>query len=166
LIFMQVTRPNGTVVNYNTAFASPWQTNFLKAQPWSYPLNENLLGVNDTIAIAYVLLQKRANEANGTVNQIYDVTYTQAIFDEVIGLSVTYNSTIYGNQPCPNQNCRTGTDEYGTYTYCNWNHNLHAIGLWFYNSNTVMTSLGFTAHEREWVSLTIQGFESNPQITG
>jgi predicted nucleic acid-binding Zn-ribbon protein len=166
LIYMEVTRPDGTIVQYSTGFATPAQKNVLNNAPWTNPLNENLLGVNDAIAIAYVLLQKRANEDNDTVNQIYDVVYTQAIFDEIIGLSVVSNSTVYPNQPCPGQNCQWDVDDWGFYTYCNWNHNLHAVGVWYYNANTVMTSLGFTAHEREWVSLTIQGFESNPQITG
>jgi predicted nucleic acid-binding Zn-ribbon protein len=166
LIYMQVTRPDGTVVNYTTGFATPAQRNVLNNAPWTNPLNENLLGVNDTIAIAYVLLQKRANEENDTVNQIYDVAFTQAIFDEIIGLSVVSNSTVYPNQPCPGQNCQWDVDDWGFYTYCDWNHNLHAVGVWYYDADTVMTALGFTEHETEWVSLTIQGFENNPQITG
>jgi hypothetical protein len=115
--------------------------------PWSFPNNQNLLGVNDTIAIAYVLLQKRANETAGTTNQTYSVTFTQAIFDEIIALSVSYNTTIYSNQTCPGANCVPATDD--TPATCNGNHSLHAIGFWYHNADTVMTSLGFTAADRQ-----------------
>jgi hypothetical protein len=177
LIFMQLTRADGSVVNYNTALAMPWQTNFLQAMPWSSPNNSNLLDVNDTIAIAYVLLQRRANTDNGTSGQIYSVTFTQAIFDEIIALSVSYNTTVYPNQPCPGGDCHTetietvvGQDDDGEdiieteqVTSCTL-HDLHAIGFWYHNADTVMTALGFTADDKQWAILTAAGFELNPNI--
>jgi len=112
-----------------------------------------------------VLLQKRANETNSTVAQIYSVTYTQAIFDEIVALSVSYNTTVYTNQFCPGRDCTTGEDEEGTYSYCPRSHSLHAIGFWYHSRDEVMDALGFTASDKQWVSLTAAGFESNSQIT-
>jgi len=162
LIFMQITRPDNTVIQYQTAFAAPWQTGMLQAMPWSFPNNQSLLDVNDTIAIAYVLLQQRANTANGTSGVIYSVTFTQAVFDEIMGLSVSYNSTIYHNQTCPNANCVPATDD--DPATCDSNHDLHAIGFWYHSADTVMSALGFTAADRQWVTLTAAGFEANPNI--
>jgi hypothetical protein len=95
---------------------------------------------------------------------IYTVTLTQAILDEVIGLSVDYNSTIYAGQTCPGANCASTTVDGETVHYCPANHSLHAIGFWYYSADMVMTSLGFIAAEREWVTLTSAGFDANPNL--
>ena len=102
LIFLRVRKANGTVTNYETAFAAPWQKGYLKGVAWDahFPKNEIL-------AIAYVLLQKNENTAKGTTGQIYMIEYSLPVFEQIIALMVEYNSTITHNRPCPERDCTT-----------------------------------------------------------
>ena len=276
LVFLRTTAMDGSINNYSTAFATDSQKAMLR-NAWNLSLPEN-----EILAIAYVLLQKRANEAGGTVGQVYNVDYTFDIFHEIISLIVTYHTTIHTNQLCPGQNCtieiyilpnpdyialeaqiaqliadiayyqaqidsieptiatmeadrdwytdmvnyynglladdptntfyqaernyysamRTNvinalSTHYGTRSsliwqrdnrqfqlanrqtqlantpetievesdpLCNALHTLHAIELRYSTTNTVMNTLGFTDTERQLVSLTILGFENNPNL--
>jgi prefoldin subunit 5 len=154
LLYLQITR-NGVIEStFNRRMSTTVNKNTLK-NAWDYRLE-----ANDIIAVAYVLLQKRTNADNGTVNQSYNVSFTQAIFDEIIGLSVSYNSTIYQNQTCPGNNCFFGADE----SFCLNSHAYHAIGLWYYSLESVMNALNFTDAEKDWVELTATGFLNNPAI--
>jgi hypothetical protein len=48
---------------------------------------------------------------------------------------------------------------------CNGTHTSYNIELEFNSMDEVMTALGFTDSEKQWVELTVIGFESNPDIT-
>ncbi len=48
---------------------------------------------------------------------------------------------------------------------CEYKHDLHSIGLTFFDKETVMNALGFDNISKQWVELTEKGFESNPDIS-
>ena len=178
LIFLRTIGTDGGITNYSTAFATDAQKAMLK-NAWSLNLPEN-----EILSIAYVLLQKRANEENNTAGQVYKVDYTFEIFNEIISLIASYRVTIYTNQYCPNQNCTidvytipnpnyinpqqtpniSPTIETESSPYCGGSHTLHAVELRYSTTDTVMTTLGFTDTERQLVGLTITGFENNPNL--
>lgn len=47
---------------------------------------------------------------------------------------------------------------------CVYEHTLHSVGLKTNSKEIVMNVLGFTDEEKEWVNLTIAGFEANEKI--
>lgn len=47
---------------------------------------------------------------------------------------------------------------------CEYQHNLHSIGLAFFDKETVMNALNFDDTTKQWVELTEKGFENNPDI--
>lgn len=71
---------------------------------------------------------------------------------------LSYLGTIYASYEAIEQSTPKTLDE------CEYKHNLHTIDLCFYSSENVMDSLNFTDAEKQWVELTKQGFESNPNL--
>lgn len=47
---------------------------------------------------------------------------------------------------------------------CEYQHNLHSIGLAFFDKETVMNALNFNDTTKQWVELTEKGFENNSDI--
>jgi hypothetical protein len=149
LVSMRHTGANGAISIYGITFAADLQKTVLR-NAWRNPLS-----ANEVMAIAYVLLQKNENTARGTTGHIYDVSFTQSIFDNIIGHSVTYSVSVTSDQSCPGANCIPGSP-----STCVLEHTLHEIELWYRSRNAVMDALGFTANERQWVEHTIWGFEN------
>lgn len=48
---------------------------------------------------------------------------------------------------------------------CEYKHDLHSVGLAFFDKETVMNALNFDDVSKQWVELTEKGFESNPDIS-
>ncbi|MDE5771339.1 MAG: hypothetical protein K2I06_06885 [Ruminococcus sp.] len=48
---------------------------------------------------------------------------------------------------------------------CEYQHDLHSIGLAFFDKETVMNALDFDDISKQWVELTEKGFENNPDIS-
>lgn len=69
---------------------------------WSFQLDPT-----DALAIAYVYLEMQQNADHGTEADIYDVTYTQEVFDEILNICVQFAEEVHGNYTCPNENCTT-----------------------------------------------------------
>ncbi len=65
----------------------------------------NTYSADEIIALVYVYLEKQANDENGTEGQIYQVQYTQEVFDEICKDIVTWSDTKAENQECPQKNC-------------------------------------------------------------
>jgi hypoxanthine phosphoribosyltransferase len=99
LVFMGLTKADGSSVQYQTGFAYDEQKTQLK-NAWEFPLT-----ANEIIAIAYVKLEKDMNAEQGTANEIYFVELTQAVIDEIMVLAAVYTDTVYPNQPCPDKGC-------------------------------------------------------------
>jgi hypothetical protein len=93
------THSDGSHTTYGVAFAYPTQKQLLKSA-WTLDLDQN-----EVLAIAYVLLEKRANATRETVNVIHDVTYTQGIFNEIVGYFAEYTHNVHGGEFCPPRNC-------------------------------------------------------------
>lgn len=212
LAYLERIDASGRKTPYETSFATDTRKDTLKSA-WDFSADD----VRGIIAVAYVYLEKQENEAHGTEGGIYEVTYTQEVFDLIAEKCINFNDSIYGGQLCPQGNCTThveyvdnpeyleadrrlqealdnnkaATDRrdwenqrywYEEYyrrkayrdslpskleniTYiCEYQHNLHSIGLWYYSKENIMDALNFTDNEKQWVSLTEMGFESNPDI--
>jgi len=245
LVYMERTNETGGKAIYEKSFATDDRKNALKSE-WNIPLTER-----EFLAIAYVWLENEKNASNNSEHGIYEVTYTEEVFDTIIEKCVVYNDTVYGGQKCPDENCtrhveyidnpdyqtaveRTDKswaayDEWtdiansiieddnvvegeqwridnwiSTYnmspyysnngwdfadnlynqysnnwdimaatpekieqvTYiCEYKHDLHSIGLAFFDKETVMNALNFDDISKQWVELTEKGFESNPNIS-
>lgn len=253
LVYMERTLPS-PVKKYETSFATDERKNSLKSE-WNITLTER-----EIIAIAYVYMENQKNEANGTEHGIYEVSFSQEVFDTIISKCVVYSDNVYGSQKCPDENCtrhvemlpnadyislqeqcdnladayndwgevasalydnsqiensyaqsahwnsvvqpmlntwivtynrypeleNNGYDfldtlgsEYETaieqlnntppeieqVTYiCEYQHNLHSVGLAFFDKETVMNALNFDDISKQWVELTETGFENNPDI--
>lgn len=89
----------GTVTQYTKGFATPtWKASLINAWLISVPEQE-------AIAIAYVYLQMQENSTHGTQQQIYQITYTQDIFNQIVDAAVRWSDTTYDNQQCAQNNC-------------------------------------------------------------
>ncbi|MCM1508089.1 MAG: hypothetical protein NC177_13300 [Ruminococcus flavefaciens] len=245
LVYMERTNPDGAKSIYEKSFATDDRKNSLKSE-WNIPLTDR-----EFLAIAYVWLENEKNTSNNSQHGIYEVTYTEEVFDTIIEKCVVYNDTVYNGQKCPDENCtrhveyidnpdyqtaveRTDrshsawldwcdiaqaiydsdgvTDDiqgwinnwintynmspyYSNYgwdfvddlynqysdnwdvmaatpekiekvTYiCEYRHDLHSIGLAFFDKETVMNALDFDDISKQWVELTEKGFENNPDIS-
>ena len=206
VVYMKRTVPAPEII-YEKSFSTDGQKETLKSA-WDMSLT---ITAKEAIAIAYVYLEKEKNETNHTEGGIYEVTYTQEVFDLILSKCVTYSHTVHSGQYCPSGNCtkhveevenpahteaynkvneaaenynNTGSqywaDEYVYWsgvldstpetleevTYiCNHEHDLHSIGLAFFQKEDIMNALGFTENDKQWEQLTETGFESNPDIS-
>ena len=92
----------GTITEYEKGFASDEYKATLK-DAWSISLNEQ-----DAIAIAYVYLEKMENDAKGTEMGIYNVAFTQEVFNMIVNTAVmTSEPTVFENQECNPPVCST-----------------------------------------------------------
>ena len=90
---------NEPPATFQTSLATDRQKTKLK-NAWQFGISEA-----EGIAIAYVLLEKRENEAQETTGNLYPVTFSQAVFDEIIAQAVAVTETQYRKQSCPEENC-------------------------------------------------------------
>lgn len=255
LVYLERTDASGNKITYQTSFATDERKDTLKAA-WDFSADD----MHGMIAIAYVYLEKQENEAHGTEGGIYEVTYTQEVFDLIAEQCVNFNDTVFAGQSCGtgctrhveehhnpdydaalenttrlrnaynewvdiliplieayntirdgraqaeywNNNIQWRIDNWKQVYYdscyysnngwdyasdlnswlsdseanlatvpeniedvtyiCEYQHDLHSIGLWYYSKERIMDVLNFTDNEKEWVNLTEMGFESNPNI--
>ena len=99
LSYMERTTANGSKTKYEKSFATDERKNTLKSA-FDFTLSER-----EIIAIAYVYLEKQKNDANNTERGIYEVEFTQEVFDEIIAKCVMFTDTTYANQECPTKIC-------------------------------------------------------------
>lgn len=95
LVYMKKTDASGNNTIYQTGFATDNRKNTLKSA-WNF----SDATVREIIAVAYVYLEKQANTANNTENGIYEVTYTQELFNMLVEKCATFNDFIYEGQNC------------------------------------------------------------------
>lgn len=89
----------GTITQYTRGFpTNTWKNSLIAA--WMISLPEE-----QAIAIAYVYLEKQENTAHGTEQQIYQIEYTQDVFNEIVDQAVRWSDTTYGHQQCAGNNC-------------------------------------------------------------
>lgn len=86
LVYMKKTDASSNNTIYQTGFATDNRKNTLKSA-WNF----SDATVREIIAVAYVYLEKQANTANNTENGIYEVTYTQELFNMLIEKCATFN---------------------------------------------------------------------------
>ena len=206
LVYMERTNSDGGKVVYEKSFATDERKNSLKSE-WNIPLTER-----EFLAIAYVYLENEMNTSGNTGHGIYEVSYTQEVFDTIVSKCAVYSDSVYGGQVCPDENCtrhveyvdnpdyyyaldrvneaadnynNSGGDEYWGQQYeywldilnntpskieevtyiCEYRHDLHSVGLAFFDKETVMNALDFDDISKQWVELTEKGFENNPDIS-
>ena len=155
VVYFEISRNTGDIERFPRTLATPPLKEGYKSM-WNFPLT-----ANEILAIAYVKLQKDANIEGGTDGFVYSVSYTWEVLTEVIENSAAYSSESSPEHLCPEINCTTNLN--GS-TTCGANHNLRAIGLWFFQMETVMNALRFTDFEKQWVRNTIWGFENNQEL--
>lgn len=100
LAYMERTKASGYKTTYERNFATDSRKDTLKSG-WDF----SDVTAMEIIAIAYIYLEKQENEAHGTEGGIYEVEFTQELFDEIIDKCVSFNDSTYGGQVCPNKNC-------------------------------------------------------------
>ena len=69
------------------------------------------LTVQEATAIAYVYMEKLENEAHGTEGDIYEISFTQEVFDTIINKAVRWSEVSAANQTCPGENCTVHYEE-------------------------------------------------------
>ena len=89
------------------------------------------------------------------VNEAAD-NYNNSGGDEYWGQEYEYWVSVLDSTP--------STIEEVTYI-CEYQHNLHSIGLAMFDKETVMNALNFDDISKQWVELTEKGFENNPDIS-
>ena len=95
---------NGTKKQFNKGFPTNDYKNLLKAD-WKILISEK-----EAVAIAYVYLEMQENTNKGTEMGIYDVAFTQDVFDLIVDTAVVWNDTTYARQECPDANCSLHND--------------------------------------------------------
>lgn len=94
---------DGAITEYTKGYATDvWKTEC--ADAWSILVDEQ-----QAIAIAYVYLEIQENEAHGTEQVIYEVTFTQEVFNEIVNTSVKWIDTPTRGQACVEGNCSRHT---------------------------------------------------------
>lgn len=206
LIYMERTDTTGRKAVYEKSFATDERKNAVKSE-WNISITER-----EFLAIAYVYLENEINTSNNsTEHGIYEVSYTQEVFDTIVSKCAVYSDSIYGGQKCHDENCtrhveyvdnpdyyyalekvneaadnynNSGDDYWGhEYEYwsgifnstsptieqvtyiCEYQHDLHSVGLVFFDKETIMNALNFDNISKQWVELTERGFENNPDIS-
>lgn len=101
LVYMERTKPEPKVI-YQTGFANSAQKNTLKDS-----LNSGIISAIDAISIAYVYLEKEKNIENGTEGGVYEVTFTQDVFNTLLDNAVNHRNMIYTGQYCGGTCART-----------------------------------------------------------
>lgn len=105
LVYME-RNVNGTVTQYTKGFpTSTWKSTLTSA--WKITVTED-----QAITIAYVYLQMQANQANGTQQQIYQIEYTQDVFNQIVDAAVQWSDATYAGQQCPDNNCSTHMEQH------------------------------------------------------
>ena len=99
LIYMERTDSSGGQAIYEKSFATDERKNSVKSE-WNIPLTER-----EFLAIAYVYLENEMNTSGNTEHGIYEVSYTQEVFDTIVAKCAVYSDSIYGGQICPDENC-------------------------------------------------------------
>jgi hypothetical protein len=95
----------GTVTQYTTGYPTDtWKNSLISA--WMISVPET-----DAIAIAYVYLQMQENRAHSTVQQIYQIDYTQDVFNQIADHAVQWSETTFADQTCAENNCSEHHDE-------------------------------------------------------
>ena len=90
---------------------------------WEHQFDDS--EVVDFMAIAYVYLEKKKNDENNTQLNIYEVEFTQEVFDELIEICIPFSDTVNQNQECPKADCtqdREARDK--------WQEALNGINEW------------------------------------
>lgn len=153
LVYMERTIPDSPKTIYQTGFATDSQKQTLKSA-WEFSLTQK-----EIIAIAYVYLEKLENQNNSTTGEIYQVSFTQAVFDEVLSKCVIYSDTVYTDQMCPTQDCMgkieiidnpdyAPTLEAYNYSVDIYNSWVEVVDALIYNSNIP----NGTAQSMHWVN--------------
>lgn len=101
----------GAVTQYTRGFPTNQYKSTLKSA-WTISVPEE-----EAIAIAYVYLQMQENTAHGTDQQIYQITYTQDIFNQIVDAAVQWSDTTYRNQTCAENNCSEHHDSHPNPAY-------------------------------------------------
>ncbi len=101
----------GAVTQYTRGFPTNQYKSTLKSA-WTISVPEE-----EAIAIAYVYLQMQENAAHGTDQQIYQITYTQDIFNQIVDAAVQWSDTTYRNQTCAENNCSEHHDSHPNPAY-------------------------------------------------
>ena len=103
LVYME-RNADGTIRQYTRGFATPtWKSSLSNAWMISVPEQQ-------AIAIAYVYLQAQENNSHGTQQQIYQVEYTQDVFNQIVDAAVRWSDTTYPHQQCAQNNCSVHHD--------------------------------------------------------
>ena len=90
---------------------------------WEHQFDDS--EIVDFMAIAYVFLEKKKNEENNTQLNIYEVEFTQEVFDELIEICIPFSDTVNQNQECPNADCTQDREA------CKkWQEALNGINEW------------------------------------
>ena len=101
LVYLERFYSNNLNHTYTTGFASDdWKETLRGA--WDFEVY-----YQETIAIAYVYLEKQKNDQKGTTRAIYQVEFSQDVFTEIMKKYANWQNTTYQNQECPNKNCTT-----------------------------------------------------------
>lgn len=111
-----------TIATFETDFMTPERAVAVKAL-WTVPVTEQ-----EADAIAYIYLEWQENVRKNTELQVYDIKYTQDVFNTVINTAVAFPEALHPNQDCPWHNCITVTESTPNPVWENYNK---ACLLWY-----------------------------------
>lgn len=99
----------GTLV-YQKDFPTDYRkNNVISTFQHQFPSDED---IDEFMAIAYVYLEKEANEKNGTDLRIYKVEFTQEVFNTLIEECIEYTHSTDDSVVCPNADCTRDKEAY------------------------------------------------------
>lgn len=96
LVYMEK-NPQTTV--YDKSLATEYRKYQLK-EAWNVPYS-----AAEAVALIYVYLEKKKNDEGDTEGQIYEVEFSQEIFDEMLDIAVQWADNTYPGQECIQKNC-------------------------------------------------------------
>lgn len=121
---------------------------------WEHQFDDS--EIVDFIAIAYVYLEKQKNDEYNTHLNIYEVEFTQEIFDELIEKCIKFVDTVNQNQEYPNVDCTRDKDAYADWQKSDdlLNKCIDGYNEWVLEIQPYIDENGY---DEEWVEWRVHG---------
>lgn len=108
----------------------------------------------DFISIAYVYLEKQKNKDKDTYMEIYEVKFSQNLFDEMIEICIPFSDRVDENQECPEVNCTRDKEKFIKY-----DRSIDGFNEWVNDIQSYIDDDSY--YDKDWVEQRVQNWYSD-----
>ncbi|MBR3630102.1 MAG: hypothetical protein IKN55_06480 [Oscillospiraceae bacterium] len=171
LVYLERTEPEAPKKVFDKGFPTGDYKDNIKNDAWDFSYKEE-----EILAIVYVYMEVQENQANGTTDGLYQVTFTEDAVRAVIDKCVMFTDTVYNGQYCKNQNCTVHTDRHKNpewerandennrrwNTYWDWYNNVYSV---IYDNGNIRDGTAAQAHWNNTVQPAIDRWQRDHNRT-